>query len=115
MTPDEVETWKRALVRFRARKDEFMGQSRDSPFSHSVQADFKGLQYFEPDPRFRFETKLRRYPAEESVMMSTSKGARQLFNKVGRFEVAVEGKPVEVQAYQSAEREDPSLDRKSVV
>ena len=84
-------------------------QSRDSPFSHSVQVEFNGLRYFEPDPRFRFETKLRRYPAEESVMMSTSKGARQLFNKVGRFEVVVEANPVEVQAYQSAEREDPSL------
>jgi uncharacterized protein (DUF1684 family) len=41
--------------------------------------------------------------------MSTSKGTRQLFNKEGSFEVVVEGKTVQVQAYQSAEREDPSL------
>jgi len=107
--PDEEETWKRALLRFRTRKDEFMGRSHDSPFSHSVQTGFKGLKYFEPDPRFRFDTKLLRYPAEESVMMSTSKGTRQLYNKVGRFEVAVGGKPAQVQAYQSAEREDPSI------
>jgi uncharacterized protein (DUF1684 family) len=109
LTPDEEETWKRALLRFRTRKDEFMGQSHDSPFSHSVQTGFEGLKYFEPDPRFRFDTKLLRYPAEESVMMSTSKGTRQLYNKVGRFDVAVGGKPVQVQAYQSAEREDPSI------
>jgi uncharacterized protein (DUF1684 family) len=109
LTPDEEETWKRALLRFRAKKDEFMRQDHNSPFSHSVQADFKGLQYFEPDPSFRFDTKLLRYPAEEGVIMATSKGTRQLFDKVGRFDVLVEGKPIQVQAYQSAEREDPSL------
>jgi uncharacterized protein (DUF1684 family) len=109
LTPDEVETWKRALLRFRAKKDDFMRQDHDSPFSHSAQADFKGLRYFQPDISLRFDTKLRRYRAEESVMMSTSKGTRQLFNKEGSFEVVVEGKTVQVQAYQSAEREDPSL------
>jgi uncharacterized protein (DUF1684 family) len=109
MQPDEVETWKRALLRFRAQKDEFMRLDHDSPFSHSGQQDFQGLMYFEPDPALRSETKLHRYPAEASVMMTTSKGTRQLFNKVGRFDLVVEGKPVQLQAYQSAEREDPSI------
>lgn len=109
MQPDEVETWKRALLRFRAQKDEFMRTGHDSPFSHSGQQDFRGLRYFEPDPALRFPTKLHRYPAEASVVMTTSKGTRQLFNKVGRFDLVVEGKPVQLQAYQSAEREDPSI------
>ena len=109
MHPDEVETWKRALLRFREQKDEFMRHSRDSPFSHSDQAAFKGLRYFDPDPAFRFELKLLRYPAEGSAMMTTSKGTRQLFNSVGRFGFAVGGKQAQVTAYQSAEREDPSL------
>ena len=42
-------------------------------------------------------------------MMTTSTGTRQLFNKVGRFDLVVDGQPVQLQAYQSAEREDPSL------
>jgi uncharacterized protein (DUF1684 family) len=109
LTPDEVETWKRGLLRFRGQKDEFMRRSHDSPFSHAVQSDFKGLRYFDPDPELRFDTQLRRYPAEESVILSTSKGTRQLFNRIGSFEVVVEGKHVQVQAYQPAEREDPSL------
>jgi len=107
--PDEVETWRRALLRFRAQKDEFMRLGRESPFAHSAQEEFKGLRYFEPDPSFRFQTKLRRYPTEPSVMVTTSKGTRQLFNKVGRFDVVIQGQPVAVQAYQSAERDDPSL------
>jgi uncharacterized protein len=109
LEPDEVETWKRALLRFRAQKDGFMRQGRESPFALSGQHDFQGLKYFEPDPAFRFETKLQRYPTEASLMMTTSKGTRQLFNKVGHFDLVVEGQPVLLQAYQSAEREDPSI------
>jgi len=109
MQPDEVETWRRALLRFRSQKDEFMRLDHDSPFSHSGQHEFPGLRYFEPDPAFRFEAKLRRDQTEASVMMTTSKGTRQLFNKVGRFDLVVEGQPVQLHAYQSAEREDPNL------
>jgi uncharacterized protein (DUF1684 family) len=109
MEPDEVDTWKRALLRFRETKDEFMSQSHESPFSHSGEGGFKGLSYFEPDPAFRFETKLLRYRVETSVIMITSTGTRQLFNKVGRFDIKVEAQPVQLQAYQAAEREDEDL------
>ena len=109
MDPDELETWKRALLRFRAQKDEFLAHSRESPFVRSGQRDFHGLAYFEPDPAFRLETKLARYPTESSVMMITSTGVRQLFNREGRFDLVVAGQPVQLQAYQSAEREDPDL------
>jgi uncharacterized protein (DUF1684 family) len=109
MQPEEVETWKRALLRFRAQRDEFMRLGRDSPFTRSGQQDFQGLRYFDPDHAFRFEAKLQRYRTEGSVMMTTSKGTRQLFNNVGRFDLVVESSPVQLQAYQSAEREDPNL------
>jgi uncharacterized protein (DUF1684 family) len=109
MQPDEVETWKRALLRSRVQKDEFMRSGRDSPFTRSGQRDFRGLKYFEPDPAFRFPTKLQRNPTEASVMMTTSKGTRQLFNKEGRFDLVIEGQQVRLQAYQSAEREDRSI------
>lgn len=107
--PAEVETWRRALLRIREEKDEFFSLSHDSPLPDSERTTFKGLKYFDPDPVFRFETKLHRYEGMESVVMVTSKGTRQLFNKAGYFEAAIGGKPVRLQAYQSAERADPSL------
>jgi uncharacterized protein len=109
MQPDEVETWMRALLRFRAGREEFMRQSRDSPFVLSGRRDFQGLKYFEPDPAFRFEAKLQRYRNEPSVIMTTSRGTRQLYHKAGRFDLVVAGQPAPLQAYQSAEREDPNL------
>ncbi|MDV3277794.1 MAG: DUF1684 domain-containing protein [Nitrososphaerales archaeon] len=109
MKPEDVETWRRALLRFRERKDEFFRSDHDSPLGHDGQGMFAGLKYFEPDPDFRLEAKLQRYPSPDSVIMATSKGTRQLFNKVGYFELSIDGQQVKLQAYQSAEREDANI------
>ena len=109
MNHDEQETWVRALARFRAEKDEFFRTGHGSPLPQSEASIFAGLRYFDPDPDFRFEAKLQRYANPDAVMMATSKGARQLFNRAGFFDLAIEGKLVRIQAYQSAERDDPNL------
>jgi uncharacterized protein (DUF1684 family) len=109
MKPDDVETWRRALLRSREEKDEYYRDDHDSPIPHSERGAFEGLKYFDPDPALRFETRLHRYPGIDSVIMTTSKGTRQLFNKVGYFDVIIDGQAVRIQAYQSAEREDTHL------
>ncbi len=106
MKPEDVETWRRALLRFRERRDLLFRSDRDAPIGPE---EFTGLKYFDPDPEFRFETELHRNPAQGSVIMATSRGTRQLFNGIGRFELPIEGKTVLLGAYQSAEREDPSI------
>ncbi len=109
VVPEDVETWKRSLLRFREKKDEFFRQSRESPFAHIEGETFKGLRYFYPDPSLRIEANLMRNPALESIIMTTSKGTRQLFNRVGRFELVVDGQPLQLRAYQSAEKDDPHI------
>ena len=109
MSPEDQETWARALARFRAEKDGFFKTSHGSPIPHDEHAGFKGLHYFDPDPSFRFEARLQRYANPESVVVATSKGSRQLFSRVGYFDLAVDGSPLRIHAYQSAERDDPNL------
>lgn len=109
MEEEEVETWSRALARFRREKDEFFRTDAASPLPSDEKGHFPGLRYFDPDPSFRFDTRLQRHSDPASVMMATSKGSRQLFNRVGHFEMAIGGKAVRVQAYQSAERDDPGI------
>lgn len=109
MEAEDQETWKRALERFRREKNDYIGASDDSPLPRAERERFSGLKYFEPDPSLRFEVRLTRYSNPPSVMMTTSKGTRQLFNRVGFFEIPIDGKPVRVQAYQSAQRDDPNL------
>ncbi len=105
----QQDNWVRALIRFRAEKDDFFRSGRDSPLPQGELSTFRGLNYFEPDPAFRYETGLRRYANPEAVMVATSKGTRQLFNRVGFFEFTMEGELVRINAYQSADRDDPNL------
>ena len=107
MGPEDRETWLRALTRFRAEKDDFFATSSDSPLRGSE--GVHPLRYFDPDPSFRFEAKLQRYSGPEAVMVATSKGTRQLFNRVGHFDLDLVTVPFRIRAYQSAERDDPSL------
>lgn len=109
MDSDEIETWKRALQRFRKEKDDYFREDHDAPLPHEERKTFGGLKYFDPDPAFRFNLKLQRYPNTEAVVLTTSKGTRQLFNRVGQFDVTILGTDFRVQAYQSAERDDPNL------
>jgi uncharacterized protein len=109
MNPEDQESWARALSRSRAGKDDFFRTSHDSPLPHGGAATFQGLNYFDPDPSLRFEVRLQRYANPEGVMLPTSKGSRQLFNRVGFFDLTIGGDPVRINAYQSAERDDPNL------
>jgi uncharacterized protein len=109
LTPEDEDTWRRALLRFRGGKDEFFRSDHDSPLSHEATAAFHNLSYFEPDPAFRVETKLQRNQTPESVIMTTSKGTRQLFNKVGLFVLTIGPQTFKLQAYQPAERESRSI------
>ncbi len=70
MKPEDVETWQRALVRFRERKDEFFRNDYESPVGHADQGAFPGLKYFEPDPAFRIDTELHRNPTPQSLLMT---------------------------------------------
>lgn len=109
MDPQDRETWERALLRFRRDKDELFRAGDESPLPPADRASFEGLKYFDPDPLLRIEARLHRYPDPEGVMVSTSKGSRQLFNRVGYFDLGIGKGEVRLHAYQSAEREDPNL------
>lgn len=109
MRAEEEETWKRALTRFRLEKDEFFRVGADSPLPSEAKGSFSGLRYFSPDPSFRLITRLHRYDDPEGVMMLTSKGARQLFNRVGFFDLNLGQDQVRLHAYQSAQGDDHNL------
>ena len=109
MTPEDQETWRRALLRSRGEKEYYFHGAHDSPLMRAGTSESGPLNYFDPDPTYRFEVKLQRYQETEGIIMATSKGTRKLFNKVGHFGFRVGNQDVRIQAYQSAERDDPSL------
>ncbi len=84
---------------FRKGKDEFFATSHESPLAHSKTHSIKTLSYFPPDPKFKVHTTLHKYDNPERVSMTTSKGTRQQFHRLGYFEFDIEGKKVKLQAY----------------
>src|SRR5437899_4699533 len=109
MSGDDAQDWIRRVQDFRKGKDEFFATSHDSPLAHSDRGSFGGLRYFPPDPEYKIDAMLHGYDNPEKVTMITSKGTRQLFHRVGYFELEIEGGKVKLQAYKSAERETNEL------
>jgi uncharacterized protein (DUF1684 family) len=109
MIDDDAKDWIRRVQDFRKGKDEFFATSHDSPLAHNKGGSFTGLRYFSPDPKYNVHTTLHRYDNPEKVVMTTSKGTRQQFHRLGYFEFDIEGKKVMLQAYRSAERESNEL------
>jgi uncharacterized protein (DUF1684 family) len=66
--------WLNNLKRWREEKNLFFATHHDSPVPYHLRSNFKELNYFDPDPRYRIETKLHRYDNPEVVIMVTSKG-----------------------------------------
>jgi uncharacterized protein (DUF1684 family) len=109
MIDDDSKDWIRLVQDFRKSKDEFFATSHDAPLAHSKRGLFKGLRYFSPDPKYKVHTTMHRYDNPEKVTMTTSKGTRQQFHRLGYFEFDFEGRKIKLQAYKSAARESNEL------
>jgi uncharacterized protein len=104
-TSRDDKDWIRTVQDFRKGKDEFFSTSHESPLAYSGTHSLKTLKYFPPEPKYKIHTMLHKYDKLETVPMTTSKGTRQQFHRLGYFEFEIEGRKVKLQAYRSAERE----------
>jgi uncharacterized protein len=109
MNNDDATEWIRRVQDFRKGKDEFFSTGHESPLAHSMTHSIKMLRYFPPDPKYKIHTLLNKYDKPERVLMTTSKGTKQQFHRLGYFEFEIEGKKVRLQAYRSTERESNEL------
>jgi len=101
--------WIRQVQDFRKGKDEFFATSHESPLAHSKTRSLKMLRYFPPDPKYKVDAMFHEFDNPGRVSMTTSKGTRQQFHRLGYFEFDIEGRKVKLQAYKSAERESNEL------
>jgi uncharacterized protein (DUF1684 family) len=90
------------ILEFRKQKDEFYRSSDpESPLDQEAKAAFKGLKYFPYDSKYRVKARFTPYPNPEQVSMSTSRGIKQVYARVGYFEFTLMGKRLGLQAYRS--------------
>ena len=101
----EISEWKANVERARERKDAFFAQHWQSPIPPQDRPRFKGLEYYPPDPSYRFELKLHEHPEKQVVRMAYTKGNEQDFLRWGEFRFTIGGREQVLQAYKSNSEE----------
>jgi len=102
----ETSQWEIELERARANKDSFFAQQWESPISPQDKPRFKGLEYYPPDPSYRFELELHEHSGKQAVRMAYTKGNEQDFVRWGEFRFKIVGKEQALQAYKSNSQEE---------
>jgi hypothetical protein len=88
------------LENFRREVDEFFKNHPQSPLEPEQQADFAGLDYYEPNDDLVLEVEVERYPDDEPiVVMQTSTGDAQEFRPWGTFDFEVDSEKATLTIY----------------
>lgn len=103
----ESADWVAALDREREQKDQFYAEHPHSPIPEAHRDGFDGLQYYDPDPAYRFELSLERHEDPEIITVETTTDGTREYYRWGEFRFEVEGAEQTLQAY----RADPDADR----
>lgn len=95
------------LLEFRKKKDWHWKNDAESPLLEEQKKNFKGLNYFPPNPNLSFELELdKNIPnVGEKVIIKTTGGDEQVYLKAGKVKFSVEGKEVEALVFEDPEQE----------
>ncbi|XGI84168.1 DUF1684 domain-containing protein [Halorutilales archaeon Cl-col2-1] len=93
--------WEERIRAMRDEKDDFFGSSRRSPIPADERDDFDGLNYFEPDPDYRYELKLDEFDDKSVVEIGTTEEGERKYLDWGVFSFTVDGEDCELHAYKS--------------
>jgi len=103
----DVSEWTERLEMEREQKDRFFASHPQSPIPIESRPDFETLDYFPPDPGYRFELPLHQHDNMETITVEDTAGNMREMVRWGEFRFTIEGKQCRLQAY----RTDPSETR----
>jgi uncharacterized protein len=90
-----------SLEDYRKSKDDFFAHEPQSPLTAQQKRNFKGLNYFPPNPALRMEVQVEEFPVKQQIEMQTTTGDIQVYQRFGRFQFSVDGQPAELTIYSS--------------
>jgi len=102
----EISEWKVNVERERKTKDAFFAQHWQSPIPPQDRLRFRGLEYYPPDPGYRFELEIHEHPEKQVVRMAYTRGNEQDFLRWGEFRFKIGGKEQALQAYRRNSQEE---------
>ena len=87
----------------RVMKDRFFRMDPYSPIED--QLDFTGLNYYPPDPAYRYVLPLQPATEPELLTFQTSTGDEQQYQRIGTIEFEVEGQTAQLAVYRSPDHD----------
>lgn len=97
----DISEWKERLKREREQKDEFFMAHPQSPIPFEVRFEFQGLNYYPPDPSYRFELELREHANKQIIRVEDTAGGEQDLIRWGEFQFNIGDEECTLQAYLS--------------
>jgi len=97
----DAKTWADEVEVQRERKDFFLASHPESPLSFDARDRFRGLVYWPPDPKYRFELELHEYDDKETITVTDTGGHERRFWRWGAFCFEIDGQQCSLQAYKS--------------
>ncbi|MBS3761713.1 MAG: DUF1684 domain-containing protein [Planctomycetes bacterium] len=101
-----MKNWKQKLETERGEKDQFFALHPQSPLPQSDREDFTALDYFPPDPKYRFELMPHEYKNQELIHVADTRGQQRGLLVWGEFQFQVGDLTCSLQAYRSDAREE---------
>ena len=103
-----VSEWKKQLERERQEKDRFFMLHPQSPLPIEDRRKLReGLDYFPPDPVYRFELEVHEHQDKNTLKMSYTRGEEKEFIRWSEFRFKIGSENCTLQAYKN----DPDEDR----
>jgi uncharacterized protein (DUF1684 family) len=88
----------------RVEKDQFFRSNPYSPIEDRV--NFKGLDYYPPDPNYRYTLPLNKAEQPEPLTFQTSTGDERTYYRLGTVEFEVEDQPAQLSIYRSEDHDE---------
>lgn len=101
-----MKNWKKRIEREREEKDRYFKQGPQSPIPFEERASFKGLEYYPPHEKLRFELALNEHKEKSTITVQDTTGGIQEYLKWGVFRFEIDKKEHTLQAYKSNEEEE---------
>lgn len=97
-----MSTYTAEIRQQRQRRIEYFATAEHSPIPSTEQGDaFPGLEYFDPDPAYRFELRLSEHDSPETITVETSADGQQEYLRWGVFQFELDDGQYTLQAYKS--------------
>lgn len=102
----DISAWKEEVEQERNQKNFFFSSHFQSPIPFEDRQHFKGLDYYPPDPAYRFELDLHEHAEKKVLTIEDTKGNVRKFLRWGEFRFRIDDEACTLQAYKSDPQEE---------